>query len=202
MEFRILGPLEVFDGERALNVGGAKQRSQLAVLLLNANQVVSSDRLLDALWGEEPSETARKAIQIYVSQLRTVLGKERLETKAPGYLLRVDRNELDLHRLETLLEQTKGDRSRGRFGETARGARALAGPASRGVRLRGVRAGRDRAPRGTAPRVSRGAGRCRSRLRPSFRAGRRAGGARGRAPAQGAFARAVDAGAIPVGAAG
>ena len=107
MEFRILGPLEVFDGERALNVGGAKQRSLLAVLLLNANQVVSSDRLLDALWGGEPSETARKAIQIYVSQLRTVLGKERLETKAPGYLLRLNRDELDLYRLETLLEQAK-----------------------------------------------------------------------------------------------
>jgi DNA-binding SARP family transcriptional activator/tetratricopeptide (TPR) repeat protein len=107
MEFRILGPLEVRDDGRALDVGGAKQRSLLAVLLLNANQVVSTDRLIDALWGEQPPETAGKAIQIYVSQLRRVLGKERLETTAPGYLLRVDDDELDLHRFETLLEQSK-----------------------------------------------------------------------------------------------
>jgi DNA-binding SARP family transcriptional activator len=107
IEFRILGPLEVLDGGRALDVGGAKQRSLLAVLLLNANQVVSSDRLIDALWGEQPPGTAGKAIQIYVSQLRRVLGKKRLETKAPGYLLRVDGDELDLYRFETLLTQAK-----------------------------------------------------------------------------------------------
>src|SRR5512133_1840779 len=105
MKFRILGPLEVFDGKRALEVGGAKQRSLLAVLLLNANQVVSSHRLIDAIWGEEPPETAGKAIQNYVSQLRRVLGKERLETKAPGYLLRVDRDELDAYVFETLIDQ-------------------------------------------------------------------------------------------------
>ena len=105
MKFRILGPLEVFDGNRALEVGGAKQRSLLAVLLLNANQVVSSHRLIDAIWGEEPPETAGKAIQNYVSQLRRVLGKERLETKAPGYLLRVDRDELDAYVFETLIDQ-------------------------------------------------------------------------------------------------
>src|SRR5436190_14743021 len=105
MEFRILGPLEVLDDGRMLDLGGAKQRSLLAVLLLNASHVVSTDRLLDALWGEEPPETAAKAIQVYVSQLRRLLGKERVETKAPGYLIRVDRQELDLRRCEVLLEQ-------------------------------------------------------------------------------------------------
>jgi DNA-binding SARP family transcriptional activator len=107
MEFRILGPLEVFDGERALDLGGTKQRSLLAVLLLNANQVVSSDRLIDALWGEEPPETAGKAIQVYVSRLRRELGKERLETKAPGYRLRIGWDELDAHRFKTLLEEAR-----------------------------------------------------------------------------------------------
>jgi DNA-binding SARP family transcriptional activator/class 3 adenylate cyclase len=107
MEFQILGPLEVLDGGQALNVGGGKQRGLLAVLLLNASRVVSSDALIDALWGEQPPETAAKAIQIYVSQLRRVLGKERLETKAPGYLLRVGRDELDLYRFEALLEEGK-----------------------------------------------------------------------------------------------
>jgi DNA-binding SARP family transcriptional activator len=107
MEFRILGPLEVFDGERALDVGRAKQRSLLAVLLLNANRVVSRDRLIDALWGDEPPETAAKAVQNYVSQLRRVLGRERVETKASGYLLQVDRDEFDAYRFETLLGQAK-----------------------------------------------------------------------------------------------
>jgi len=105
MKFRILGPLEVFDGNRALELGGAKQRRLLAVLLLNANQVVSSHRLIDAVWGEEPPETAGKAIQNYVSQLRRVMGKERLETKPPGYVLRVDRDELDAYQFEGLIDQ-------------------------------------------------------------------------------------------------
>ena len=59
------------------------------MLLLDANRVVSSDRLIDALWEEEPPDTALKALQVYVSQLRKLLGKQRLETMAPGYLLRV-----------------------------------------------------------------------------------------------------------------
>jgi DNA-binding SARP family transcriptional activator len=108
MEFRILGPLEVLDEERTLD--GArppKQRALLAVLLLNANQVVSKDILVDSLWGDEPPGTSSKAIQVYVSQLRSVLGKKRLETKAPGYLLRVHDHELDLHRFEALRERAK-----------------------------------------------------------------------------------------------
>jgi DNA-binding SARP family transcriptional activator/tetratricopeptide (TPR) repeat protein len=107
MEFRILGPLEVLDEERALDVAGPKQRALLAVLLMNANQVVSKDSLIDSLWGAEPPATASKAIQVYVSQLRRVLGKKRLETTAPGYLLRVHDEELDLHRFKALREQAK-----------------------------------------------------------------------------------------------
>jgi DNA-binding SARP family transcriptional activator len=84
MEFRILGPLEVFEDGRALDLGGAKQRAALAVLALNANQVVSRDRLIEAIWDAEPTESAGKALQGYVSQLRKVLGRERLETKPPG----------------------------------------------------------------------------------------------------------------------
>ncbi|HWQ02387.1 MAG TPA: winged helix-turn-helix domain-containing protein, partial [Gaiellaceae bacterium] len=70
MEFRILGPLEVFSDGQALDLGGAKQRALLAVLLLDANNVVSTDRLIDALWEDEPPETAAKALQVYVSSLR------------------------------------------------------------------------------------------------------------------------------------
>jgi class 3 adenylate cyclase/tetratricopeptide (TPR) repeat protein len=105
MQFRILGPLEVLENERALNVGGSKQRGILAVLLLNANQVVPSARLIDALWEDQPPATAQKALQVYVSQLRGKLGKDRLLTKAPGYLLRVAPHELDLGRFEALLAE-------------------------------------------------------------------------------------------------
>src|SRR5687767_2475321 len=102
MEFRILGPLEVLDEGRLLDLGGAKQRALLAVLLLNVNRVVSSDRLVDALWGERAPDTAQKALQVYVSGLRKALGRERIATRAPGYELRVEPGELDLHRFEQL----------------------------------------------------------------------------------------------------
>src|SRR5436309_1434632 len=105
MEFRILGPLEVVSDGRALDLGGHKQRTLLALLLLQANRVVSSDRLIDALWEERPPGTATKALQVHVSQLRKLVGRERLETRAPGYLLRVEPDELDLARFELLRAQ-------------------------------------------------------------------------------------------------
>jgi DNA-binding SARP family transcriptional activator len=84
MDFRILGPLEVLEDGRVLELGGQKQRALLAMLLLEANQVVSQDRLIDALWEDAAPETAQKALQVYISGLRKRLGKERLQTKAPG----------------------------------------------------------------------------------------------------------------------
>ena len=105
MEFRILGPLEAVSDGRALDLGGAKQRALLAVLLLDANSVVSMDRLIAALWEDDPPETAPKALQVYVSGLRKLVGRERLETKAPGYALRVEPDELDLERFRELQEQ-------------------------------------------------------------------------------------------------
>lgn len=102
MEFRILGPLEVVEEGHPLPLGGAKQRTLLAFLLLHANEVVSRERLIDCLWGEAPPETALTALQGYVSQLRKLLGRERLVTRSPGYLLTVVPEELDLGRLERL----------------------------------------------------------------------------------------------------
>ena len=100
MEFGILGPLEVLSDGKALDLGGAKQRTLLAVLLLHPNEVVPRNRLIDALWEEEPPETAQKALQVHVSQLRKALGKARLQTRAPGYLISVEDGELDLDRFE------------------------------------------------------------------------------------------------------
>ncbi len=77
-EFRILGPLEVIEDGAALDLGAQKHRALLAVLLVHANEVVSIDRLVDALWEDAPPERAQKALQVYVSQLRKVVGRERL----------------------------------------------------------------------------------------------------------------------------
>lgn len=118
MEFRLLGPLEVVDRDSALVLGGGKQRALLAVLLLHANEVVSTDRLLDDLWGASPPATADKSIQLYVSRLRKALGEGRLVTRRPGYVLRVERSELDVARFEQLVEEA-------RVAEAERAARKL-----------------------------------------------------------------------------
>ena len=103
MDFRVLGPLEVSDDGRTLDLGGAKHRTLLAILLLHANEVVSADRLIDALWEDEPPETAAKALQVYISQLRKALGKERVQTMTPGYRVCVQEGELDLDRVRGLV---------------------------------------------------------------------------------------------------
>ncbi len=108
MDFRILGPFEVLDEERVLDVGGGKQRSVLAVLLLHANEVVSSDRLIDELWPDEPPPSAAKIVQAHVSRLRKELdgvGEAILLTRGHGYLLRVEPGQLDLDRFRGLLEK-------------------------------------------------------------------------------------------------
>jgi predicted ATPase/DNA-binding SARP family transcriptional activator len=109
MQFRILGPLEVADGDRLVSLAAA-QRSVLALLLLSANEVVSADRLIGELWGDEVPESGRKALQARVAQLRKALGGDggRIATRAPGYLLRVDRDELDLYCFERLVSEADG----------------------------------------------------------------------------------------------
>src|SRR5262245_15764716 len=103
MEFRILGPLQVLDEGREVPLGGAKQRALLALLLLDPNRVVSRDRLIDELWHTDPPDTARTALQVYVSQLRKALGRDLILTQPPGYLIRVSDGELDFHRFERLV---------------------------------------------------------------------------------------------------
>jgi DNA-binding SARP family transcriptional activator/pimeloyl-ACP methyl ester carboxylesterase len=107
VEFRLLGPLEVIDGTSALAVAPGKQRALLALLLLNANRTVARDRIVDELWGEDVPESAQKMVQIHVSQLRKALPEPRLHTRAPGYLLEVGENELDLTRFERLLGESR-----------------------------------------------------------------------------------------------
>src|ERR687888_2335927 len=102
MDFRLLGPLEVWDRGRPVALGGSKQRALLAILLLHANEVVSRDRLIDELWGSAPPETAATALQVHVSQLRKVLGRDAIVTRSPGYMVSVGPGALDLDRFEEL----------------------------------------------------------------------------------------------------
>jgi DNA-binding SARP family transcriptional activator len=120
MDFRILGPLEVRgrDG-RAIVVRGSKERALLAILLLHANRVVATDRLVDQLWGEDPPRMARKSLQVRVSSLRKSIG-DVLLSRAPGYLVRVQTGELDLHRFEQLAADAREALDRNRA-ETASG---------------------------------------------------------------------------------
>jgi DNA-binding SARP family transcriptional activator len=107
LDFGLLGPLEVRRDGESLALGGTQRRALLAILLLNANHVVSVDRLIDDLWGERPPQTAGHTIQVYVSQLRKLFGPagEALATQRPGYVLRLEPEQLDLNRLEELLRE-------------------------------------------------------------------------------------------------
>ncbi len=115
VRYCVLGPLEVWHGESLLSVGGPQQKALLAILLLNANRVVSTDRLVEYLWGPHPPTTARSLLQGCISQLRRVLPSERgleaghpLSTRAPGYTLRVDSGQLDLLAFEELFQSAVG----------------------------------------------------------------------------------------------
>lgn len=102
LEFLILGPLEVRRGSATLQLGSAKQRALLGVLLMHPNEAVSTARLVDELWGEHPPATAEKLVQGYVHALRKQLGDGVLETRAPGYRIAVDASSLDLAAFEAL----------------------------------------------------------------------------------------------------
>ena len=108
MDWRILGPLEVFDGDRRVAIAGEKQRAILALLLLHANEAVSTERLLDELWADRPPAAGATAVRVRVSQLRKALGRKQvLRTRTRGYVLCVEPGELDLHRFERLVEDTR-----------------------------------------------------------------------------------------------
>jgi DNA-binding SARP family transcriptional activator len=107
MDFRILGPLEVVHDGRAIPLGGARQRALLAVLLLHANETLTSDTLLDRLWGERPPATAAKTVQVHVSRLRKALGPEPIVTREHGYRLVLEPEQLDARRLDALLADAR-----------------------------------------------------------------------------------------------
>ena len=110
LRFRILGPVQVLDRDcRPIDVGGAKPRLVLVQLVLNPNRVVSTDALVDALWGEDPPPTARRSLQSHVAKLRAALGGDDgpINSRAPGYVLSVDEGQIDFWRSEDLVRQAR-----------------------------------------------------------------------------------------------
>jgi DNA-binding SARP family transcriptional activator len=122
-EFRLLGPLEALIDGNPVNLAAAKPRALLALLLLHRNRVVSTEKLIDELWGDEPPARATKTLQVYVSQLRKELGPERLLTRAPGYELRVAEDELDVDRFEKLGAEARERMAAGDAAGTVEGMR-------------------------------------------------------------------------------
>jgi DNA-binding SARP family transcriptional activator len=108
MEFRLLGPVEAVRDGRSLPLGGSKPRALLALLLVHANEVVSRERIIETLWPDRTASSAAHSLDVQVSRLRKALAPdERLVTQAAGYVLRVDREELDTARFERLVETAR-----------------------------------------------------------------------------------------------
>ena len=107
MDFRVLGPLEAVADGRVVELKAAKPRALLAMLLLHANEPVSSDRLIEDLWAARPPATAANVLHTYVAQLRKTVGTEVIVTRPGGYELRVEPGALDLHRFERLVNEAR-----------------------------------------------------------------------------------------------
>ena len=106
MRFGLLGPLEAEDGP-LLPLGGPKQKAVLAMLLLEANRPVSRERLVEGLWGDRAPPSANETLDSYLYRLRRLLGPERLSRQPAGYVLRVEKGELDLARFDELVSASE-----------------------------------------------------------------------------------------------
>jgi DNA-binding SARP family transcriptional activator len=109
VDFAILGPLEARDGGEPIALGGPKQRALLTILLLEAGRVVSLDRLVDSLWAGKAPATATASLQNFVAQLRKALGPEVIETRPPGYLVRLEPEQLDVARMRRLVDEARAN---------------------------------------------------------------------------------------------
>ena len=125
MQYSVLGPLEVRDGDRLVDLGSRKQRAVLALLLIHARRVLSVDALIDGLWGEAPPPTAQGTLQAYISNLRRILEPTRgrgqspsvVVSQSPGYMIEVDPDDLDVSRFEALAARGRASLADGRFQE-------------------------------------------------------------------------------------
>jgi DNA-binding SARP family transcriptional activator/tetratricopeptide (TPR) repeat protein len=122
LDFRLLGPVEVRNGDVLLALGGRKQRALVTLLAMSPGDVVSVDRLVDEIWGGVPPPSAQRTLQAYVSRLRAVLETlpwrsapaSVLVSRDPGYVLAIDKDQVDSHRFETLVGEASQLISQGR----------------------------------------------------------------------------------------
>ena len=177
VRFRVLGSLEVEVDGVAVALGGTRQRTVLAVLLVHANEPVATDRLVSESWGENAPASATKTAQVYVSRLRGTLGTDTLAATPGGYLLGVPQGALDTDELEELRARAREADPREAGPAAAPGSRPLARPAVCRPALRRGAADRDQTPRRAAPGDARGAHRGRPRRRRGVTARPRAGSA-------------------------
>jgi len=119
LEYRVLGPLEATVDGQPVALGPPRNRALLVLLLAQANQVVPSTRLIDELWGEDPAPSAANILQGAVSQLRKTLGRDAIDTRGTGYAVRVEPDQLDVHRFERLADAGSAALETGRFDEAA-----------------------------------------------------------------------------------
>src|SRR4051812_6035326 len=127
-QFRVLGPLEVEHEGVPITIGAPKERSLLLYLLLNGGAVAPVDRIVDALWAGEAPSSAGKLVQLYVSHLRSKLGRDAIDTVSPGYRIRISPLALDCVRFEQLLRE-------GRAAQGADNAQLAVAILSRGLAL-------------------------------------------------------------------
>jgi class 3 adenylate cyclase len=135
VEVRLLGPLEAGVAGRPVELRRKKQRALLALLALRAGEVVSTDRIVDELWGETPPKAAVGSLQNLVSELRKALGTEVLVTRAPGYLLAIEREAVDAHRFERLAREARDAPPEARIALLRDALKLWRGPALADVQL-------------------------------------------------------------------
>lgn len=112
MQYEILGPVRVIDNGETIDIGSRKQRTLLALLVVNANRVVTTERIIDELWPND-ADGHENALWVYISRLRSLLDPERsrhggaqtLQTKSHGYVLNVAANSVDSHRFESVVSE-------------------------------------------------------------------------------------------------
>ena len=118
MEFLLLGPLEAAEGKRTVRLGPPRQRAVLAMLALGAPDVVSTDRLVDGLWGDEPTSNPLGTLQVYVHGVRKALRQvsevELVERVSPGYRLAITSEQTDIGRFTSLQQRARDERLRGK----------------------------------------------------------------------------------------
>jgi DNA-binding SARP family transcriptional activator len=133
VEFRILGPLQILDGDTPIEITGAKQQAVLTMLILRANEMIGSERLIDELWGEQAPRNATGALYNHVSRLRKALGPDLIARREWGYVLRTPPESIDLRRFEAMVSEAEQLPARQRAARLAEALALWRGPPLAGL---------------------------------------------------------------------